>query len=147
MPIQRVHVENFKSFSELDVDLLPFNIVIGSNAAGKSNFIAIFRFLRDIATLGVVNAIALQGGAEYIRNAKIGTARDLIVKVTYLPDPSMDIIETGLEDSRIFGMKPCESSYEFALRFTGKSDEFVITKDQLVIGCDVTACESADGKS
>ena len=35
MPIQRVHVENFKSFSELDVDLSPFNIVIGSNAAGN----------------------------------------------------------------------------------------------------------------
>ena len=58
----------------------------------------------------------------------------------------MEFIETGREDSRVFGMKPCESSYEFALRFTGEGDEFVITKDQLVIGCDVTACESADGK-
>jgi predicted ATPase len=147
MPIQRVHVENFKSFSELDIDLLPFNIVIGSNAAGKSNFIAIFRFLRDIATLGIVNAIALQGGAEYIRNAKIGTARDLVVKVTYLPDPAMEIIETGREDLQHFGMKPCESTYEFALRFTGNGDEFAITKDRLVIGCEVTACESGDGKA
>ncbi|MGB7789073.1 AAA family ATPase [Methanoregula sp.] len=144
MPIQRVHVENFKSFSEFDVDLSQFNIVIGSNAAGKSNFIAVFRFLRDIATLGIVNAIALQGGAEYIRNTKIGTDRDLIVKVTYLPDPTV-FAETGREDSRPPDMKNCESSYEFALRFTGDGDEFVITKDQLVIVCDVTACEHRDG--
>ena len=54
MPIQRIHVENFKSFSGLDVDLSQLNVVIGSNAAGKSNFIAVFRFLRDIATVGIV---------------------------------------------------------------------------------------------
>ncbi|MGA2917350.1 AAA family ATPase [Methanoregula sp.] len=145
MPIQRVHVENFKSFSEFDVDLSQFNIVIGSNAAGKSNFIAVFRFLRDIATLGIVNAIALQGGAEYIRNAKIGKDRDLVVRVTYLPNPTMEFIETGRDDPRFLGMNPCESSYEFALRFTGEGDEFVIVKDQLVISCDVTSCEWSDG--
>ena len=145
MPIQRVHVENFKSFSEFDVDLSQFNIVIGSNAAGKSNFIAVFRFLRDIATLGIVNAIALQGGAEYIRNAKIGKDRDLVVRVTYLPNPTMGFIETGRDDPRFLGMNPCESSYEFALRFTGEGDEFVIVKDQLVISCDVTSCEWSDG--
>lgn len=145
MPIQRVHVENFKSFSEFDVDLSQFNIVIGSNAAGKSNFIAVFRFLRDIATLGIVNAIALQGGAEYIRNAKIGKDRDLVVRVTYLPNPTMEVIETGRDDPRFLGMNPCESSYEFALRFTGEGDEFVIVKDQLVISCDVTSCEWSDG--
>jgi predicted ATPase len=145
MPIQRVHVENFKSFSELDVDLSQFNIVIGSNAAGKSNFIAVFRFLRDIATVGIVNAISLQGGEDYIRNAKIGPARDLVVRVEYLPDPAMEFVGAGREDPRRIGMNPCESSYEFALRFTGEGDGFVIVKDQLVIGCEVTTCEWAEG--
>ena len=64
MPIQRIHVENFKSFSELDIELSRFNVVIGSNAAGKSNFISIFKFLRDIAKHGIVNAIAMQGGVR-----------------------------------------------------------------------------------
>ena len=44
MSIQRIHVENFKSFSELDIELSRFNVVIGSNAAGKSNFISIFKY-------------------------------------------------------------------------------------------------------
>jgi len=58
MPIQRIHVENFKSFSELDIKLSRFHVLIGSNAAGKSNFISIFKFLRDITRHGIVNAIA-----------------------------------------------------------------------------------------
>jgi len=141
MPILRIHVENFKSFSEIDVALTRFNVVIGSNAAGKSNFTSIFRFLRDIATHGLVNAIALQGGADYLRNAKIGTARDLSVRVDYQPDPAMEIVDTGRRDLPLLGLRACESSYEFALRFTGKGGDFVITRDRLAIGCTVSACE------
>ena len=63
-----------------------FNVVIGSNAAGKSNFISIFKFLRDIARHGIVNAIALQGGVEYIRNANLGSSRDLVIRVVYESD-------------------------------------------------------------
>ena len=140
MPIQQIHVENFKSFSELDIDLARFNVVIGSNAAGKSNFISIFRFLRDIATAGVVNAIAMQGGADYLRNAKIGTSRDLVVRVRYVPESTLEYVENTGEGPALLGMRACESSYEFALRFTGHQDEFSIVRDRLEIGCDVLAC-------
>lgn len=51
-------MENFKSFSELDIELSRFHVLIGSNATGKSNFISIFKFLRDITRHGIVNAIA-----------------------------------------------------------------------------------------
>jgi predicted ATPase len=141
MPIQQIHVENFKSFSELDIDLARFNIVIGSNAAGKSNFISIFRFLRDIATAGCVNAIALQGGADYLVNAKIGNTRDLIIRVSYVPDSPMEFVENRRDGPPVIGMKACESSYEFALRFTGPQDEFTIVRDRLTIGCELSACQ------
>src|SRR5512136_3218994 len=93
MTIKKIHVENFKSFSEIDVELSRFNVVIGSNAAGKSNFISAFRFLRDIARHGVVNAISLQGGAEYIRNATIGGGHDLVVRVSYEPERGREIVD------------------------------------------------------
>lgn len=140
MPIQQIHVENFKSFSELDIDLARFNVVIGSNAAGKSNFISIFRFLRDIATAGIVNAIALQGGADYLVNAKIGTTRDLVIRVRYLPENPVEFVENRRDGPPVLGMKACESSYEFALRFTGQQDEFAIVRDRLTIGCEISAC-------
>ena len=83
MPIQRIHVENFKSFSELDIELSQFHVLIGSNAAGKSNFISIFKFLRDITKHGIINAIAMQGGSEYLQNTNIGSSRDLVIRVVY----------------------------------------------------------------
>lgn len=141
MPIHQVHVENFKSFSELDIDLSRFNVVIGSNAAGKSNFISIFKFLRDIAHHGLVNAIAMQGGSEYIRNAKIGHARDLVVRISYTPHQKLDLIEYKTGDTTLIGIQSCESSYEFAIRFNAEGDGFVITRDCLVIGCEVSSCE------
>lgn len=141
MPIQQIHVQNFKSFSKLDIDLSRFNVVIGSNSAGKSNFISIFKFLRDIARHGLVNAIAIQGGSEYIRNAKIGNTRDLVIRVSYIPDPKLDVIDHKSGDYTLLGIESCESSYEFAIRFDPAGDGFVIIKDRLVIGCEVSSCE------
>ncbi len=48
MAIKRIRVRNFKSFKDLEVELGKFNLLIGANASGKSNFIRIFEFLRDI---------------------------------------------------------------------------------------------------
>jgi predicted ATPase len=139
MPIQHIHVENFKSFSELDIELSRFNVVIGSNAAGKSNFISIFKFLRDIAKHGVVNAIAMQGGPEYLQNTKIGPQKDLQVRVVYLPDQKSEITEHQGKDSLLIVIKSCLSSYEFTLRFASRGEGFSIIKDRIIIGCEVSS--------
>lgn len=140
MPIQRIHIENFKSFSSIDVELSRFCVVIGSNAAGKSNFISVFKFLRDIALHGIVNAIAMQGGADYLRNAKIGSERDLVVQVTYAPDPSSEVRDRTDKGGSMFEVRSCESSYEFALHFDATGDGFSVVRDRLLIGCEVSAC-------
>jgi len=140
MPITQIHIENFKSFSEIDVALSRFNVVIGSNAAGKSNFIGVFKFLRDIARHGVVNAIAMQGGAEYIRNAQIGNERDLVVKVTYEPDNAEDLADRTSRGESVLEVRSCESTYEFALHFNATGDGFSIVRDQILIGCEISSC-------
>lgn len=81
--ITRIKVSNFKSFDELDVELRPLNIVVGSNAAGKSNFLEIFRFIRDYAVEGEENAIALQGGAEFLPNLQIGSSRPVSITLSF----------------------------------------------------------------
>jgi predicted ATPase len=140
MPIRRIHIENFKSFSAIDVELSRFNVVIGSNAAGKSNFISAFKFLRDIALHGVVNAIALQGGADYLRNAKIGNERDLVVQVVYEPEHAEEVPDRTGKGGPVLEVRSCESSYEFALHFNPTGDGFSIVRDQLLIGCEVSSC-------
>jgi predicted ATPase len=142
MPIKRIHIGNFKSFSEIDVELSRFNVVIGSNAAGKSNFISAFRFLRDIARHGIVNAIAMQGGAEYIRNAKIGNGRDLVVQVIYEPDQKEDVLDRTDKGGSLLEVRSCESSYEFALHFNATGDGFSVVRDELRIGCEISSCKN-----
>ena len=141
MPVQHIHVENFKSFSWLDIGLSRFHVVIGSNAAGKSNFISIFRFLRDIAKNGIVNAIAMQGGSEYLQNTKIGSSRDLRIKVEYLPEQNVEVGEPPCKDRPRLSLQSHLSSYEFAIRFDPRGDGFVITKDRLIIGFEAMSFE------
>lgn len=71
--ISKIRVSNFRSFGDLEVELGNFNVVIGANASGKSNFVQIFRFLRDVAIYGLEDAISLQGGAEYLCNTFLDT--------------------------------------------------------------------------
>lgn len=72
MQIRRIKVKNFKSFKEIDITPSNFNVLIGPNASGKSNFLSIFRFVRDIINMGLSNAISLQGGMDYLRNLHLG---------------------------------------------------------------------------
>ena len=71
MLIKSIHVKNFKSIKEANIDLEPLTVVVGTNASGKSNLINVFRFISNIITEGVDNAIALQGGISYLSNASL----------------------------------------------------------------------------
>lgn len=83
MAITKIKVSNFKSFDELEVDLRPLNIVVGGNAAGKSNFLEIFRFLRDLAAHGLENAVSLQGGMEYLANLRVSTKKPVAIDIAF----------------------------------------------------------------
>jgi len=107
----------------------------------KSNFISIFRFLRDIAKHGVVNAIAMQGGSEYLQNRKIGPSHDLEIKVVYQPEKKSEVLERQGMDASPLVIQSCLSSYEFALRFAPRGDGFSITKDRIILGCEVMSCK------
>lgn len=44
--IKKVRIVNFKSFKDITVPLKQFNVLIGPNASGKTNFIEFFKFLK-----------------------------------------------------------------------------------------------------
>jgi len=131
MSIKRIEVKNFKSFKELKIDLGKFNVVIGANASGKSNFVHIFEFLRDITSSGLDNAISMQGGVEYLRNMNIGASEPLSIKVV-----SDKELGWGLETKAgLIGMKTYKTAYEFTLRFNKRGSGFRIVKDELIQKC------------
>jgi len=70
MIVTRLVLKNWRNFSSVDVALGDRVFLVGPNAAGKSNFLEVFRFLCDIAKSeggGLQNAIAEAGGLKKIR--------------------------------------------------------------------------------
>ncbi|MDZ7292527.1 MAG: AAA family ATPase [candidate division KSB1 bacterium] len=48
--IKRIHIENYKSFGNLDLELRPLTIIFGPNASGKSNFLDALYLLSRLVT-------------------------------------------------------------------------------------------------
>lgn len=131
MAIKHITVTNFKSFKELDIELGPLNVLIGPNSAGKSNFIQVFRFLRDIANDGLDNAISLQGGAEYFRNVYLNSSRDFSLKVAF--DHNVGV-EYRLGE-QIIGFHVEEALYEFTIHFSEKDHSYQVIDDRVTFPC------------
>ena len=71
MLITRLKLKNWRNFRDVDVALGSRGYVIGANAAGKSNLLAVFRFLRTIAQSeggGLQKAIKERGGLSKLRS-------------------------------------------------------------------------------
>lgn len=47
--LEHIEIKGFKSIKSLNLDMGPINIVIGANGSGKSNFISLFSFLRNLS--------------------------------------------------------------------------------------------------
>lgn len=47
--LEHIKIKGFKSIKSLDVAMKPINILIGANGSGKSNFISLFTFLRNLS--------------------------------------------------------------------------------------------------
>lgn len=69
MIISRIKLTNWKNFQNVDVELRDRVFVVGANASGKSNFLDVFRFLRDIVKQagGLQHAVEQRGGVSKIR--------------------------------------------------------------------------------
>jgi predicted ATPase len=135
MTIKTIHVKNFKSFKELQVDLGKFNILIGANASGKSNFIRVFEFLRDIARHGLENAISLQGGAEYLTNLNLGTAEILSMQVVFSQEGerAMFVLGASKTSGTDLVVVPHEVTYSFSVAFPKKKAGFEVVDDCLAL--------------
>ena len=70
MIVSRVTLKNWKNFRHVDLRVGDRVFLVGPNASGKSNFLDVFRFLRDVAKPGggLQRAVADRGGLTRIRS-------------------------------------------------------------------------------
>jgi len=125
MAIEKIKVKNFKSFKELELNLGNFNVLIGANASGKSNFVEIYRFLKNITEYNLENAISMEGGVEFLRNINIGSSENLSLSI--VSDTAFPWwIGRRKESREIYG-----TTYELALEFAKKGTHFKVTEDKV----------------
>lgn len=69
MRFSEISLENWKNFANVDVPLQQRTFLVGPNAAGKSNFLDVLRFLRDLVSVGggFREAVSKRGGVSTIR--------------------------------------------------------------------------------
>ncbi len=83
MQFKRIQLENWRNFSRVDVALQTRTFLVGANASGKSNFLDVFRFLRDLVLPGggFQEAVARRGGVSSIRNLAARNQTNVIIQV------------------------------------------------------------------
>ena len=64
--ISNIKIDNYKSIRNLDLEMNSINILIGSNGAGKSNFVGFFKFLKNIYDQKLQNYVSEEGSSEDI---------------------------------------------------------------------------------
>src|SRR5664279_3764050 len=77
--IDRITIKGYKSIRNLDrFELRRRNVLIGSNGAGKSNFVGFFRLLRSLIQQRLQLVLAVDGGAEALlfMGSKVTTELD-----------------------------------------------------------------------
>ena len=71
MIITHLTAKNWRNFQQIDIPLSERQFIVGPNASGKSNFLDIFRFLRDIAKSeggGLQEAVSARENVSAIRS-------------------------------------------------------------------------------
>lgn len=85
--LTRIEIDGFKSFTNLKLDLQPFTVVAGPNASGKSNLFDALRFLSQLASLDLSEALRRVRGdpSELFRKDRKGElARTIQIAVEVL---------------------------------------------------------------
>lgn len=78
-----IHLENWRNFVQVDVDLQRRVFMFGPNASGKSNVLDAFRFLHDIVSFGggFEEAVGRRGGVSKLRCLAARRYPDIAIRV------------------------------------------------------------------
>lgn len=139
--LRHLHLEHFKSFVDQSIDLAPFTLLVGANAAGKSNLLDAVRFLQGLG-LGLRAIDILQGyraGGQQIWSGIRGGVEDAATRgeKTFSMISRWDVadecftytINFETEPNPGFGDESLSSVHGTGFRFDSRSNEFDISRD------------------
>lgn len=106
--VTSITISGYKSIKKLeDFKLLDLNVMIGSNGAGKSNFISFFKFINAIAEGNIQSLIARSGGADSILHFGSKNTHALEATVSFGPNSYSLKLSPSAKDSLVFEEETC----------------------------------------
>ena len=96
MYVSKLTLRNWRNFTKAEVNLGQTTYLIGPNASGKSNFLDVFRFMRDIVNPnggGLQQALASRGGLSKVRSLEAKSPPEVKIEIELresLADSSTD---------------------------------------------------------
>lgn len=136
-------IKNFKSIEEAEIEFNPLTMIVGANASGKSNIINVFRFIENIMTDGIENAVALQGGIQYISNANLPKGEKIEIRFTI--DVSNESWMRHLQNKKL-ALEVQEIDYKFIIQPNKKGGGYHIAYDYVKMSYDCYSFDSAAAK-
>ncbi len=84
MRFTKIHLENWRNFTRVDVQLQQRMFLVGPNASGKSNLLDAFRFLHDLTRVGggLEKAVSDRGGVSRLRSLAARRYPEIIIDVS-----------------------------------------------------------------
>jgi predicted ATPase len=113
--VTHVHLENWRNFVQVDVDLPRRVFLVGPNASGKSNLLDVFRFLHDIVSVG--------GGFQEAVHKRGGVSRIRCLAARRNPDVAVRM-QVGTDEN--------PSAWDYELRFTQDNRQRPTIKEEKV---------------
>lgn len=98
LTFRRLRLENWRNFEKAEVELQPRVFLVGPNASGKSNLLDVFRFLRDIVSVG--------GGFQgAVRNPRGGVSKIRSLSARRYPNVSIEVAIGSEEEPDLWEYK------------------------------------------
>jgi predicted ATPase len=137
MGFSHLLLRNWRNFTSVEVTLPDRVFLIGPNASGKSNFLDVFRFMRDLAVpgRGLQEALRLRGGVGRVRSLAARAMSDVIIDARVeLDDGSWRYCLTFNHDSKMVaaaqrspGLRSCFRALEqLARSHPGVREQYLV---------------------
>ncbi|MCP4488086.1 MAG: AAA family ATPase [Gammaproteobacteria bacterium] len=116
--LQRIIIRGFKSIKSLDLKMSPINILIGANGSGKSNFISIFNFLRNLSEGKLQKYVETQGFANVLFHFGSKETSNITIDLEVGLNRYHVDFSHGSNDTLVFDKEIC--------RFSGSTKDFPV---------------------